>query len=217
MIGKIYLIRNLVNGKGYVGQTVQSVYFRFGQHKYSAKRGSKTALHKAMRKYGFENFEVKTVASSDTLLLDDLEKHYIKFFGTYAPKGHGYNLTEGGDGSLEGRVFSKEGKENLSSVHKGNSYAKGHKVSAESRAKMSEAHKGKSNPTPEAVKKKISQTLMGHLVSEETRAKLSKASKGKPSPLRGKKGKPQSAEVKARISASMKELRAKQRAEREKV
>jgi hypothetical protein len=41
---------------------------------------------------------VEEVASCDSSLLNDLEKHYIKFYGTYAPTGHGYNMTKGGEG-----------------------------------------------------------------------------------------------------------------------
>lgn len=198
MTGKIYLIRNLINGKGYVGQTTKSLFVRFNRHKYDANKGSDCALHKAFRKYGFENFDIKEVVSCDSLLLDDLEKHYIKFYGTYAPTGHGYNLTEGGDGSLEGRVFSKEGREKLTSVHKGNSYAKGHKVSDEARAIMSSVQKNRRHHSPsEEERKRISETLKGHPVSEETRAKISAVQLGK------KRG-PMSEDTKKKISQSKK-------------
>lgn len=211
MIGKIYLIRNLVNGKGYVGQTTRSLVFRFNQHKYQANNGSEGALHRAMRKYGFENFEIKEVASCEGLLLNDLEKHYIKFYGTYAPTGHGYNLTKGGDGCSEGRILTKEGRLGLRSAHAGNSYAKGHKVSDESRAAMSEARRGKGRVISEDEKARISAKLKGHTVSEETRAKISAAQKGKKRGPSRTKRPPRSAEVRAKISASMKKLRAEQR------
>ena len=218
MMGKIYLVRNLVNGKGYVGQTTKSLFFRFNQHKYDANKGSQGAFHKALRKYGFASFEITEVASCDTKLLDDLEKHYIKFYGTYAPTGHGYNLTEGGDGGLEGRVFSKGGREKLISVHTGNSYAKGHRVSDEAKAIMSAVQKNRKHYSPsEDKRKRISETLKGHPVSEETRAKISAIQVGKKrGPMseetkrklsKSKKGKklgPMSEEIKAKISAGSK-------------
>lgn len=180
MTGKIYLIRNLVNGKGYVGQTKRSLFVRFSQHKKDAEKRSDTALHRALRKYGPENFEIKEVATCDCALLDDLEKHYVEFYGTYAPTGHGYNLTIGGSTGPRERVVSEEGKRKLSEVHKGNSYAKGHAVSDEARALMSSAQKDREHRSPsEEERAKISATLKGHLVSEETRAKISEVQKGK--------------------------------------
>lgn len=62
MTGHIYLIRNLVNGKGYVGKTQVTVAERFRNHKYDAKRGSICPLHRAMRKYGVECFSVVETA-----------------------------------------------------------------------------------------------------------------------------------------------------------
>ena len=219
MIGKIYLVRNLVNGKGYVGQTTKSLRIRFNEHKYLANHGSTCAFHKALRKYGIENFEIKEIVSCDSLLLDDLEKHYIKFFGTYAPSGHGYNLTEGGDGGFDGKVIPEESRKKISDTHKGNSYAKGYKHTDEAKSAMSVAKKGK---TPylmtESTKAKISATLRGHSVSEETREKISKVQKGKPQPkLRGRKKGPRSPEIKAKISATMKKLRAEQRTKQKSV
>jgi group I intron endonuclease len=218
MLGKIYLIRNRINGKGYVGQTIKSLRIRFNEHKYKAKQGSNCALHKAIRKHGVENFEIKEVVSCETVLLDDLEKHYIKFYGTYAPAGHGYNLTEGGDGGFDGRVIPKESLARMSEVHKGNSYAKGYKHTDEAKLAMSVAKKGKAPyPMTEATKAKISATLKGHTVSQKTRNKISEIQKGKPQPrLKGRKKGPRSAETKAKISATMKKLRAEQRKERTK-
>ncbi len=100
MTGNIYLIRNLVNGKGYVGKTILPIIERFAEHKQNAKKGMDYALARALRKHGFGNFSISKVVTSDVLLLDDLERHYIQFFGTFAPSGHGYNLTKGGEGSL---------------------------------------------------------------------------------------------------------------------
>jgi predicted nucleotidyltransferase len=54
--GYIYLIRNLLNGKAYIGKTEKSVSLRFSQHKTQSKIGSAYALHAAMRKYGVHNF-----------------------------------------------------------------------------------------------------------------------------------------------------------------
>ena len=179
MIGRIYLIKNLVNGKGYVGQTTKPVLSRFNEHKYKANGGSDLPLHKAFRKYGLDCFVIGELTSCDGSQLNDLERHYIKTFETYAPTGHGYNLTEGGDGCGFGRELSDEGRKTLSEVHKGNSYAKGYKHTDEARLRMSQAQSGREHlPPSEEIKARISSTLMGHEVSEETRRKISEAQLG---------------------------------------
>jgi group I intron endonuclease len=206
LVGKIYLIRNLANGKGYVGQTTkQTVWIRFNQHKYEVKRGSNLPIHRAMRKWGVENFTVIEVASCDPLLLDDLEKHFIKFYKTYITSGRGYNRTAGGYSGFNRdgiRILTEKGSSTLSDVHKGNSYAKGHKVSEEGRARMAEAarNRGPVTRSPE-LRARISATLKGHPVAEESRAKMSASHKGVKVGYR--KRRPMSDEHKAKISASM--------------
>ena len=55
--GYIYKITNLVNGKSYVGQTIRTIEERWKQHIKDSK-GNKDDfyLHRAIRKYGKENF-----------------------------------------------------------------------------------------------------------------------------------------------------------------
>lgn len=70
-------------------------------------------IHRAMRKYGWENFLVKTLAiANDWEYLCDLEKKAIVAFKTTAPEG--YNSTEGGDGVI-GFEVTDELREKLSS------------------------------------------------------------------------------------------------------
>lgn len=110
MIGFIYLIRNSSNGKGYVGQTTQTVQTRFNNHKAASALGSESALHNAMRKYGIQNFSIDQVATGESgKALDELERHYIKLLETHAVRGHGYNLRSGGGGGgSKGRVLKEE-------------------------------------------------------------------------------------------------------------
>lgn len=104
---RVYLITNLVNGKKYVGITHNSIEQRFQEHlaKSRCKNGN-WKLHRALRKYGFDNFNfeilVKIRKISDKKKLDEilnnLEKYYIEKYNSYH---FGYNLTKGGDGSLD--------------------------------------------------------------------------------------------------------------------
>jgi group I intron endonuclease len=221
--GYIYLIRNLVNGKGYVGKTEKTISLRFAQHKNESKLGSKYALHAAMRKYGISNFSVIEIASSEPYQLNDLEKHFIAKYGTFAPLGNGYNLTLGGEGQT-GLVHSKETRLKLSAITKAQLAKNGHpmkgkKHSAESVAKMSESRRGqpsakkgkKCGPLSDEHKRKIGEGNKGKVFSIERRTRISESQKGKNyseetiQRLRDSHtGKIASNETKAKMSASRK-------------
>lgn len=104
---KIYLIENLINNKKYVGQTVKSIEDRFRGHVLSTNSNSNLHLHKAMRKYGIENFSIREIdeaSSYEELLLR--EQYWIDLLDTF---NTGYNQTLGGEGSY-GRLVSEESK-----------------------------------------------------------------------------------------------------------
>jgi hypothetical protein len=56
--GYIYLVTNLLNGKGYFGQTRSTLDHRWTQHLVGA-RTTRSALHCAIRKYGGANFRIE--------------------------------------------------------------------------------------------------------------------------------------------------------------
>ena len=58
IIGIIYIIVNSVDGKRYVGSTIQSKEQRFRKHRLLAKHGAMTDLHVHMRNIGIEYFGV---------------------------------------------------------------------------------------------------------------------------------------------------------------
>lgn len=94
----VYLITNLVNGKVYVGKA-WNVCRRWSHHKYQAKTGQLTLLHKAIRKYGIDSFRVETL-----LACDDEESAYAAEVREIAQRRSmdpsvGYNRTTGGDGT----------------------------------------------------------------------------------------------------------------------
>lgn len=94
----IYLVRNKVNGKGYVGQTIKTFEKRWTQHLSDARneRYANIILHKAIRKYGDDAFEHTILAETDNLPeLYLLEIEQIAKQGTKVPNG--YNMTDGGD------------------------------------------------------------------------------------------------------------------------
>jgi group I intron endonuclease len=61
--GTIYVIKNLINGKEYVGKTFSTVEKRFKQHLIDSrkKRCENRPLYSAIRKYGEDNFEYESL------------------------------------------------------------------------------------------------------------------------------------------------------------
>lgn len=91
MKGYIYRITNKVNGKSYIGQTRNTVEFKWRQH-INAKDNK--YFHKAIRKYGVENFKIDTLECCNVEDLDSREIYYIAKYNTFGENG--YNLTKGG-------------------------------------------------------------------------------------------------------------------------
>ena len=110
--GVIYLITCKVNGKQYVGQTVQKDPLRYIQgHFNAAQNGKKKLLYRAIRKHGADNFTLEIIWwASDRTSLDISEDSFIELFETMAPNG--YNLRGGG---FNGR-FSDELKRQHSRI-----------------------------------------------------------------------------------------------------
>lgn len=100
----IYCIENLVNGKRYIGQSVD-IYARWAAHRWKLNNKQHNNLHltQAWQKYGESNFIFKIVERCDRSKLNEREVYWISKFQTYT---FGYNLTTGGSGCL-GRVYTE--------------------------------------------------------------------------------------------------------------
>lgn len=93
----IYIIRNTINDKCYIGQSVDYRY-RFRKHCETARRNNfkyKSYLYNAMNKLGIENFYVELL-ESQVEDYNEKEIFYIQHFNTMRPNG--YNLAAGGGG-----------------------------------------------------------------------------------------------------------------------
>lgn len=109
----IYKITNSVNGKVYIGQTVQKPENRWKRHKFESKK-SKNPLYTSMRKYGIESFVFEPILEADTLEeLNNLEKLAIIHFNS-CDRRFGYNIMSGGLNSLH----SEETKNKMSEIKK---------------------------------------------------------------------------------------------------
>ena len=116
VFGFIYLIKNSINGKIYVGQSTSSVSRRWSQHKHLANRLGGWHLQAALRKWKPENFEIQAVAVACTQKqLDNLEQNYILLLGSRNPSV-GYNvrlpLDDRSFDVVEGGRKSRSGEKN---------------------------------------------------------------------------------------------------------
>lgn len=96
MIG-IYMFENKVNNKKYIGQS-RSIETRKRAH-YNCSlntsyNGYETKFYRALRKYGYNNFEFSILELCSTEELNDRERHFIEFYNSFK---NGYNSSIGGD------------------------------------------------------------------------------------------------------------------------
>ena len=95
MNGFIYIIRNTVNNKVYIGQTKVSVTRRWQEHLRHAKYGDQV-INRAMRKYGIDKFYVETLEICNIDVIDYREMYYIDLYDS-TNKSKGYNVSIGGN------------------------------------------------------------------------------------------------------------------------
>ena len=172
---KVYIHRNLINGKCYIGQTHLSLNKRFGRN--GSRYKNCISFGRAIDKYGWDNF-------SHTVLFDNLTKEeadylerlYIKRYNTKDPN-YGYNLTDGGDGVVGNRqtAWNKGLKMNKEFCEKMKGYShpnkmKGKKLPEEWRLKL--CHKksvgpwNKGIPNKSSMKRVIQLTLNDEFINE---------------------------------------------------
>lgn len=102
----IYKITNLINNKIYVGQTRKKIEQRMSEHisaSYSnEKKDYNFLLHKAIRKYGSENFVIEVLETViDENSLSEREQYWIHQLHSCIldENCRGYNMTYGGEGT----------------------------------------------------------------------------------------------------------------------
>ena len=94
--GRIYIIKNKINNKVYVGQTKVSIKLRFQNHLSAARCGKDYIIGKAIRKYGEENFYIELLEECLASELNEREMYWIAFYNATDNKC-GYNMSLGGN------------------------------------------------------------------------------------------------------------------------
>ncbi len=186
----IYKTTNLVNGKIYVGQSINPT---------NNYLGSGCLLHKAIKKYNKKNFKRETLEECSTIEeLNKKEDYWIKKLKS-KNKDIGYNIKDGGLNGLHSdetkkkikkarqlQKFSEETRKKMSKA------GKGRKKSEEHKRKIGEANKGKvysieirkimSEKKKELLKDKTKHPMFGKKHSEESKQKMRDARLGKKFP-----------------------------------
>lgn len=174
--------------KYYVGITKKSLERRVSGHSADANRGSQNHFHRALRKYGDENFEWQVRAVLPTQQESQIAEKIL-----IALERPHYNSTAGGEGSI-GYVPSVETRKKISIAGTGRKQSAetiakriasttGKKRTPEARARMSASAKGR-RATPQALLN-MSAAQKGHpptgpkTFSQESRAKMSASRTGK--------------------------------------
>jgi group I intron endonuclease len=136
----LYRIDCLVNGKVYIGQSVQPRK-RWSQHKSDALKPKQVISH-AIQKYKKENFDFIIIACcQDKEDANQIEEQLIIQYDS-RNNNKGYNIAVGGSNGALGYKHSKERKRKISLALIGNAYRKGKLASDEAKQKMSIAQRG---------------------------------------------------------------------------
>jgi len=161
----LYIIKNTINGKCYIGQTTSSLKRRTCNGKGYI---GNMYFYKDIQKYGWEYFTKNIICQCENYEADILERAFIKKYDSIES---GYNLQSGGKANFKNNAssnkkssLSQKGRKNplLSILNKNRIWTQ------EQRNKISAVHKNKKK-------------------SEETKHKMSIAQTGSKNGMYGKK------------------------------
>lgn len=112
----IYVIRNSVNNKVYVGQTWRSMKRRFQVHLQSSTYSHCIKLRRAIKKYGLDKFSIELLTFCHSQEIADYWETY--FIHKYSSIQNGYNVLEFAK-NRKGTKHSLKTKKKMSKDRKG--------------------------------------------------------------------------------------------------
>lgn len=191
----VYLIRNLINGKVYVGQTKNFANRKAGHLQlafHPRAVGGERPLYRSMRKHGVDNFAFEVLEECDDSLVDEREQHWVAHFDSFNPE-KGYNLTNGGQEFSEEciQLISKRTREAMAKCDSSWKIRQREAMNdPEVRRRISERTRAAMR-RPDVVERiveargndwrvRISESLTGHVISEETRQKIAETLRSRP-------------------------------------
>ena len=98
MIG-IYKFTNKINGKIYIGQSIDIEHRRKEHLRYK----DESYFHRSLMKYGNNNFDFEILEECDIMQLDEKERYWISYYHSNN-RDKGYNCTDGGEGGQKKAV-----------------------------------------------------------------------------------------------------------------
>ena len=195
----IYLLRNIINNKIYVGQA-KNFYNRMTKYRLGYEKNR--VIGKALEEYGLENFEVSILEKNLEIKdLDKYEQYWMDFYESYN-ENIGYNICKKAH-STQGYKHTEESKKKMSEIKKAffkanpnflcgeNNPMYGKHPSQETRDKMSKSRLGNQNAKgckwtmseEQKEKHRLSmlgkQNCLGRKLSKETKIKIGNSNKGR--------------------------------------
>ena len=172
----IYKIECLVNGKVYIGQSID-LDSRLNGHRTGEHND---CLREDMKKYGLENFIFDILEEVARERLTEREQFFMDFYESLNPE-KGYNKRA----ADPARPLSEEHRRKISEAMKGKKKSPEH-IEKVRQSCLGRKHKPDRDysklkyPKSEEHKRRLSESEKGKLVSPETRKKMSEAHRGKP-------------------------------------
>ncbi|TXD58873.1 hypothetical protein FUT88_13430 [Ralstonia sp. TCR112] len=195
----IYVIRNVSNGKVYIGSS-GDVTTRWRQHRsdLNCGRHHSISLQRAWAKYGCGAFQfelIEIVQDVDQLLVR--EQFWIDSYRSTV-RECGYNIAKHAEAPMRGRKHRPE------SIAKQIAAQTGRRFKKSEEARLRERELRQSNPLPpmsEQTRQRLSDALTGRKLSDETRMRMSIAKRKPRGPQLSRRAltPEQSAQVKARL------------------
>lgn len=193
----IYLITNTVNGKVYVGSSVDlDKRWYMHQNRLTAGAHRNSHLQRAWQKYGASAFTFSVLELTERECLIEREQFWIDKL--CASDEVSYNICRTAANTRLGVKVSEETRQRMSAA------TTGQRHSEETRERIAAAKRGvKRPPRSQEYRDNIGAARRGKKASEETRAKMREARARRPPP---------SAETRAKMAESMRKTLAAKKA-----
>jgi len=181
----IYGIRNIENGKWYIGSTYSGFGFnlRWMKHKrqLNGQYHPNEHLQRAWNKYGSDSFEFIVLEECSDSMLTVREQAWMRHYNSMNNK-YGYNLI-----GADRHIMSQETREKIRKANTGKKHSDetkqkmsiaqtGKKISEDHKIKLHNFHVGKI--MSKESRRKLSQSLTGRKLTEKTKNKISIARMG---------------------------------------
>ena len=161
----IYMLTCKISKHRYIGQS-QNITRRLWEHK-SQRNAPRLPISRAIKKYGWENFECEVLEYCPAEELNEKEIYYIELL---KPE---YNVSKGGEQGMRGYHHSPETKEKLKVAATKQWQGKTPEEKAYVITHQLTHHSKKGDTLTDSAKEKLREVNLGKKQSEETKTKRS--------------------------------------------